>query len=86
MELYLYHRETGMLINKLEHVLSYTDRRVVTAEGVYEPLDEAVELSTLPDCSEALRKAWQQLYPSAETRLDELELLMAQLLFGGDDL
>lgn len=83
MELYLYDQHTKNVIGRLEGVLSYTDREVVTEEGVCGPLAADVELSSLPDCSETLRADFRQDNPTAEERLEELELLMAGILFGG---
>ena len=84
MELYLYKILDKSVITKIEKVLSYTDNTVVTEDGVYSPLAEGVELSSLPDCSEMLRAGWKQDHPSSETRLEELEVLMAELLYGGE--
>lgn len=85
MDLYLYRIGTVEPLLRFEKVLSYTDSRVVTEDGVYEPLAENSELSFLPDCSETLRADWAAAYPSQETRIEQLESLMAELLFGGDD-
>ena len=51
---------------------------------VYAPLAEDCELSSKPDCSEALRAAWREANPDGKTRLDELEELVAALLYGGE--
>lgn len=84
MELYLYQTETGAVVAKIEDVRSYTDCQVVTDQGVYAPLAEGCELSALEDCSQTLRANWRERHPSAEQRLEELEAMMAELLFGGD--
>lgn len=85
MELYLYDTGSKAVLLELEDVASYTDNQVVMEDGaVYSPLAENCELSSLPDCSETLRADWRQNNPSAETRIEELELLMATLLFGGE--
>lgn len=84
MDLYLYRVGTARPLMRFEKVLSFTDNRVVTEEGTYEPLAEDCELSSLPDCSETLRADWTAAYPSQETRIEQLETLMAELLFGGD--
>lgn len=69
----------------IEDVVSYTADRAVTADGsVYGPFGEDCELSSRPDCSEALRAKWRREHPSAEERVEELEALVAGLLFGGD--
>lgn len=83
MELYLYNQHTKNVIGRLEGVLSYTDREVVTEDGVCGPLAAGVELSSLQDCSEALRADFRRDNPTAEERLEELETLMAAVLFGG---
>lgn len=86
MTLYLY--EIGANVPKLtiEHVVSYTDQEVVTAEGrVLGPLADGVELSAKPDCSGTLRADWREGNPSQERRIEELEALMAEMLFGGEN-
>lgn len=84
MNLYLYNRESKDILLELDNVASYTDREVFTEEGVYGPLSENCELSRTADCAETLRADWRRDHPSAETRLEELEALMAALLFGGE--
>ena len=84
MELYLYNIGSKKILSKLEGVLSYTDREIVTADTVYGPLADSVELSAMPDCAETLRADWRRDNPSAESRLEELESLMVALLFGGE--
>ena len=84
MNLYLYNTADKTSLLKLEDVLSYTDSQVVTASGVYAPLAEGWELSKTPDCAQTLRADWHRNNPDTATRLEELEALMAELLFGGD--
>lgn len=85
MTLYLY--KTGMCVPELsiENVASYTDREVVTADGqVLGPLAENVELSETADCTGTLRARWREANPSQERRIEDLEALVAELLFGGE--
>lgn len=85
MTLFLYDTATKVVLQEIEHVASYTDNRVVTEDGtVYAPLADHVELSSLPDCSETLRADWREANPSQKTRIEELEALVAELLFGGE--
>lgn len=86
MTLYLYKTGTRVPALTIEHVTSYTDSRAVTEDGaVYGPFAEDAELSSLPDCSEALRAKWRAGHPSQEERMEELEALVAGLLFGGGE-
>jgi len=83
MTLYLYKTGTNAPVMTIENVISCTDSEARTEEGaVYGPFPEDVELSSLPDCSEALRSDWRRAHPSQEERMEELETLMAGLLFG----
>ena len=89
MTLYLYHIGTAAPLLRLERVQSYTAERVTALDEmgnavVYAPLTEDCELSSKADCSEALRAAWREANPDGETRLDELEELVAALLYGGE--
>ena len=84
MTLYLYTKGEAKPRLTLENVLSYTDSVVVTTEGVYGPLAEDCELSSKVDCSETLRADWRAAHPSDKTRIEELEALMAELLFGDE--
>ena len=89
MTLYLYRIGTTVPVLTIENVQSYTDERVTALDEagnavVYAPLAEDCELSSEPDCSEALRAAWREANPDGKTRLDELEELVVALLFGGD--
>lgn len=86
MTLYLYKTGTNTPALAIENAISYTDSEVRAEDGtVYGPLAEDCELSSLPDCSEALRAKWRAEHPSAEERVEELEALVAGLLFGGED-
>ena len=84
MKLYLYDTRTKKVLAEIEGVESYTDSQVVTPDGTYSPLAEHCELSATPDCTETLRADWRSAHPSAETRIEELEALMAEVLFGGE--
>lgn len=84
MELYLYDTASKKVLLKIEDVYSYTADTVVTASGVYGPLAEGTELSATPDCGETLRASWRADNPGAEQRVEDLELLVAELLFGGE--
>lgn len=84
MKLYLYDTGSGKVLLEMDGVLSYTADQVVTEEGVFAPLAEGCELSSLPECSETLRADWREAYPSQGARLEEVEALVAALLFGGD--
>lgn len=85
MTLYVYKAGENMPVLTVEDAVSYTADSVTTADGtVYAPLAEGYELSSLSDCSETLRADWRVHNPTAETRLEELEALLAELLFGGE--
>lgn len=85
MTLYLYRTGTDVPVFTIENVTSYTDNQAVTeGSGVYGPFAEDVEFSSKEDCSEALRAKWRREHPSAEERVEELEALVAELLFGGN--
>ena len=85
MTLFLYDTAANAVLLEIKNAASYTDNQVVTADGtVYAPLTEHVELSSLPDCSETLRADWREANPTQETRIEELEALVASLLFGGE--
>lgn len=86
MNLYLYKTGEYTPVLTIENVVSYTDNRAETAKGaVYGPFSEGAELSSLPDCSETLRADWRRGHPSQEERMEELEELVAGLLFGGEN-
>ncbi len=85
MTLYLYKTGTSVPVLKIENVLSYTARQAVTEDGtVYSPFAEDVELSSRPDCSETLRADWDKAHPSQESRIEDMEALIAEVLFGGE--
>ena len=85
MTLYLYRIGTAEPLLELEEITDYTADRAVTADGtVYGPFAEDCELSAVKDCSGTLRAQWRQDNPSVQTRFEELEALMAELLFGGE--
>lgn len=90
MTLYLYKIGTNALVLTIENVQSYTADSVTTldTEGMtvtYAPLAADCELSSKADCSETLRAAWRAANPDDKTRIEELEALVAELLFGGED-
>jgi len=86
MTLYLYKLGTAAAVMAIENAASYTDNEVRTEEGaVYGPFAGDCELSSLPDCSETLRSDWRKAHPSQEERMEELEALVAGLLFGGGE-
>lgn len=83
MTLYLYNIGTNVPVLSIKNAVSYTDNQVLTEDGtIYGPFAPDVELSSLSDCSETLRAAWRAAHPSAEQRVNELEDLVAGLLFG----
>lgn len=85
MTLYLYKTGTNVPVLTIEDVQSCTADAVTAADGtVYAPLAEDCELSSKADCSETLRADWREEHPDEGTRLDELEMLVAELLFGGE--
>lgn len=84
MELYIY--KIGMRTPALtiKNVTSYTADKAITEEGcIYGPFAEDYELSSKLDCSETLREDWRRIHPLSEQRINELEALMAEVLFGG---
>ena len=42
-------------------------------------------ISSKADCSETLRADWRAAHPDDKTRIEELEALVAELLYGGED-
>jgi hypothetical protein len=61
MNLYLYKTGTSVPVLTIEDVVSYTDNQAVTEDGsIYGPFADGVELSSLEDCSEALRAKWRR--------------------------
>lgn len=84
MTLYLYKTGTGTPVLTIENAQSYTADSVTAMDGtVYAPLAEDCELSGKADCSETLRADYRAANPDDKTRMDELETLMAELLYGG---
>lgn len=85
MTLYLYDRSSRQILAQVE-AASYTDKQVTGTDGcVYSPLAGHVELSGKADCSETLRADWASAHPSQESRMDELEELLAALIYGGGE-
>ena len=71
MTLYLYKIGTSVPVLTMENVQSYTAESVTALDNqgnvvTYAPLAESCELSSKPDCSEALRQAWREAHPGAE--------------------
>lgn len=67
MNLYLYKTGTTVPVLTIENAVSYTDNRATTEDGsIYGPFAEDVELSSLEDCSEALRAKWRREYCLAD--------------------
>ena len=86
MTLYLYKIGTEKPVLTVENAQSYTADSVTAADGtLYEPLAENYELSGKADCSETLRADYRAAHPTQETRLEDLEELMAALMFGGEE-
>lgn len=85
MNLYLYRMGEQAPLLEIENVVEYTADAVVTEFGeTYGPLAEDCELSSVPECTETLRADYRMAHPTQETRLEELEELMAGLMFGGE--
>ena len=85
MTLYLYQIGANTPALTIENAVSYTADQVVTEMGaVLTPLSEGCELSATADCAGTLRADWRSLHPSDRSRIEELETLMAELLFGGE--
>lgn len=85
MTLYFYEIGTNTPALTIENAQSYTADSVTAEDGaVYRPLAENYELSGKADCSETLRADYRAAHPTQETRLEELEELVAALLFGGE--
>lgn len=85
MILYLYKVGTNTPALTIKNARSYTADSVTDEDGaVYRPLAEGYELSgnggLLGDPAADYRAA----HPTQETRLEELETLVAALLFGGE--
>lgn len=81
MKLYLYKIGTAAPVMAFDNAISYSDSRVMTEERtadgsstiVYGPFAENCELSSLPDCSEALFSKWREDHPTQEERLSAIE-------------
>ena len=85
MTLYLYKLGTSLPVLTVKNARSYTADSVTAEDGaVYKSLAEDYELSGKADCSESLRADYRATHPSQETRLEDLETLVAELLFGGE--
>lgn len=70
MDLYLYKTGTTTPVLTIENVVSYTDNQAETEDGaVYGPFAADVELSSLKDCSEALRAKWRAEHVSPQEQL-----------------
>lgn len=86
MTLYLYKIGIAKPVLTVENAQSYTADSVTAADGtVYGPLAEDCELSCKADYSETLRADYRAAHPTQETRLEELEELVAALMFGGEE-
>lgn len=84
MTLYLYQTKSHQLLTVLRGILSYTDTIATAEDGtIYGPFAENCELSETQDCTGTLRADWRSTHPSTDARLEELEFLMAEMLFGG---
>ena len=84
MNLYLYRVGANVPLLTIENVISYTADRVVSQgpegeERVYTPLAADRELSSLPDCSEALRAKWRLEHPAPEEEVQRLRAQVAEL-------
>lgn len=79
MILYLYKLGTNTPALTIKNARSYTADSVTDEDGaVYRPLAEGYELSGKADCSETLRADYRAAHPTQETRLEELETLVAR--------
>ena len=85
MTLYLYRKGTQSPLLTMENVVSYTADTVTAVDGrVFGPFAGDCELSSKEDCSETLRADWREENPSETERVEALELLVAQFIFGGE--
>lgn len=81
MTLYLYKIGTAVPVMVFENAIAYSDGQVITEERtadgssaiVYGPFAENCEVSSLPDCSEALFAKWREDHPTQEERLYAIE-------------
>ena len=86
MTLYVYKIGTDTPALTVENARNYTADSILAADGaVYAPLAEGYELSGRADCSQTLRANYRTARPTQETRLEELEELVAALMFGGEE-
>lgn len=84
MKLYLYRQGTQEPLLTMDNIVSYTAKSATAEDGrVYGPFAGDCELSSKADCSETLRADWREENPSETERVEALELLVAQFLFGG---
>ena len=85
MNLYLYRLGESTPLLEIEDVKDFTADTVTRKSGeTYGPLAADCELSSVPECTETLRADYRTAHPTQETRLEELEELMAGLMFGGE--
>lgn len=85
MTLYLYKIGTATPLMTMKEVAAYTADSAELSDGtIYGPFAENCELSGRADCSETLRADWRDAHPSEQTRIEELEALVAELLFGAE--
>lgn len=82
MLLYFYNRHTGRLADVMEADGYNGDFAWAGDSTVY--FDRDWEVSTAPDLGQALRAEWQAANPTQASRLEEVEFLLAELLFGGE--
>lgn len=85
MKLYIYDRESKTPCIEIKDAEAYTADSVIGKDGTcYAPLASECELSAKADCSETLRADWREANPSDWARIEELEALVALLLYGGE--
>ena len=89
MTLYLYRVGTAETVLTIQNVQSYTAEQVTALNedgtmNFYSSLAEDCELSSRADCTETLRADYRAAHPMQETRINELEALVAELLYGGE--
>ena len=84
--LYLYNKYNKELLLTVEGTMCSADRIIDSQDGGTIGFGDEVEVSSLPDLSEELRKQYREDNPTPEDRLELVEEIMAQILFGGDSL
>lgn len=85
MDLYLYRIGTQTPMACVKNAAYYTADAVIAEDGtVYGTFADDCELSSREDCTETLRADWQEEHPTEQKRIEELEALIAYLLYGGD--